>query len=146
MDQAKRIHHLPSFRNEPDSNLSNQWRALAPFLSAPQTEDDYDNLAAFLDHLIDEVGNDESHRLSTLMDTVGTLIEAYDREHFPFSEGRPIEVLKYFMKEYGLTQSDLPELGSQGVVSERLTGKCFQNVRRISALSKRFQLSPSTFF
>ena len=126
--------------------ISKQWRALVPFLSVPQAENDYDNLAAFLDHLIDEVGNDESHPLSTLMDTVGTLIEAYDREHFSFSEGSPIEALKYLMKEHGLTQSDLSELGSQGVVSEILTGKRFLSVRQIKALSKRFQLSPLTFF
>ena len=72
--------------------------AISPFLSAPHTEDEYDNLSAFLDKLIDDVGNDESHPLAVLMDTVGTLIEAYDKEHFPFSEDDPIDVLKHLMK------------------------------------------------
>ncbi len=127
------------------SEISNKWQSLAPFLSAPHTEGEYDNLAAFLDQLIDEVGNDESHPLATLMDTVGTLIEAYDKEHFPFSEGDPIDVLRYLMEKHNLAQSDMPELGSQGVVSEILSGKRNLNVRQIKLLSKRFHISPSTF-
>ena len=127
------------------SEISNKWRPLAPFLSAPHTEDEYDNLSAFLDKLIDEVGNDESHPLAVLMDTVGTLIEAYDKEHFPFSEGDPIDVLKHLMEKHSLTQSDLSELGSQGVVSEILSGKRNLNVRQIKLLGKRFHISPSTF-
>ena len=95
--------------------------------------------------MIDDVGNDESHPLATLMDTVGTLIEAYDEERFPFSEGNPLDVLKYLIKKHHLSQSDLPELGSQGVVSEILSGKRSLNVRQIKLLSKRFHISPSTF-
>ena len=127
------------------SEISNKWQPLAPFLSAPHTEAEYDNLSAFLDQLIDEVGNDESHPLAALMDTVGTLIEAYDKEHFPFSEGDPIDVLRYLMEKHNLAQSDMSELGSQGVVSEILSGKRNLNVRQIKLLSKRFHISPSTF-
>ncbi len=127
------------------SEISNRWQPLAPFLSIPHTDVEYDNLSAFLDQLIDDVGNDESHPLAALMDTVGTLIEAYDADHFPFSEGEPLDVLKYLIKKHHLTQSDLPELGSQGVVSEILSGKRSLNVRQIKLLSKRFHISPSTF-
>jgi len=127
------------------NEISNKWQPLAPFLSVPHTEVEYDNLSAFLDQLIDDVGNDESHPLAALMDTVGTLIEAYDEEHFPFSEGNPLDVLKYLIKKHHLTQSDLPELGSQGVVSEILSGKRSLNIRQIKLLSKRFHISPSTF-
>ena len=56
------------------------------------------------------------------------------------------EMLQYLMEEHGLTQSDLPEVGSQGVVSEILRGKRELNVRQIRALSKRFNVSPSVFF
>ena len=37
------------------------------------------------------------------------------------------------MDEHGLTQSDLPEVGSQGVVSEIIHGKRELNVRQIRA-------------
>ncbi|MEA3436824.1 MAG: transcriptional regulator [Thermodesulfobacteriota bacterium] len=127
------------------SEILNKWQPLAPFLSVPHTEAEYDNLSTFLDQLFDEVGNDDFHPLAALMDTVGTLIEAYDKEHFPFLEGDPIGVLKYLMANHDLTQSNLPELGSQGVVSEIVSGKRSLNVRQIKLLSKRFHMSPSTF-
>lgn len=126
--------------------ISNQWRSLAPLLSVPQTKTEYDNLVNLLDHLIDAVGNNESHPLASLMDTIGTLIESYEDEHYPFSQGNPLEALKYLMEVNGLTQSDLPEVGSQGVVSEVISGKRGLNVRQIRILSKRFNVSPSTFF
>ena len=49
------------------------------------------------------------------------------------------------MDEHGLTQSDLPEIGSQGVVSEVLNRKCELNVRQIRALATRFGVSPAAF-
>ncbi len=125
--------------------LSNQWQAFAPILTVPHTEEEYDQLAVFLDHLLDEVEDNENHPLASLVDIVGALIEIYDKEHFPFSEGDPISALKYLMEEHCLTQSDLPELGTQGVVSEILSGKRRLNIRQIHSLSERFGLSPSTF-
>ena len=127
------------------NQLMPQWQQLSPLLSVPHTEEEYDHLVVFLDQLVDEVGNDEGHPLASLMETVGTLIEAYDHQHYPFSGGSPLEALKYLMKEQGLTQSDLPEIGSQGVVSEVLAGKRQLNTRQIQALSQRFQVSPATF-
>ena len=49
------------------------------------------------------------------------------------------------MDEHGLTQSDLPEIGSQGVVSEVLNGKRDLNVRQIRALAARFGVSAAVF-
>ena len=44
-----------------------------------------------------------------------------------------------------LKQSDLPEIGSQGVVSEILSGKRELNVRQITQLATRFGVSPTLF-
>jgi len=49
------------------------------------------------------------------------------------------------MEEHGLRQSDLAEVGSQGVVSEILNGKRELNVRQIRELAKRFHISPAVF-
>jgi HTH-type transcriptional regulator / antitoxin HigA len=49
------------------------------------------------------------------------------------------------MEEHGLTQKDLPELGSQGVVSEILAGRRALNVRQIQALATRFGVDPGAF-
>ena len=44
---------------------------------------EYQRLTALLDNLIDEVGEDESHPLASLMEVVGVLIERYEDEHVP---------------------------------------------------------------
>ncbi|MNR66199.1 Antitoxin HigA [compost metagenome] len=50
------------------------------------------------------------------------------------------------MQEHGLTQSDLPEIGAQSVVSDILNGKRQLNVRHIRALAERFQVPTDVFF
>ncbi len=49
------------------------------------------------------------------------------------------------MDEHGLTQSELPEIGSQGVVSEILNGKRELNARQIRALGMKFKVSAAVF-
>ena len=59
------------------------WRPLSSTIVVPQTEQEYEELVRLLDRLIDEVGEDESHPLASLMDVVGVLIERYEDEHVP---------------------------------------------------------------
>ena len=113
---------------------------------AIRSETDYDRAAALLNRLLDEVGTDEAHPLYELLDTLGTIIHAYEETHYPIPESDGPEVLQYLMDEHGLKQSDLPEIGSQGVISEILRGKRGLNVRQIQLLSKRFGVSPAVFF
>ena len=98
-----------------------------------------------LDSLIDEVGNNENHPLTSLMETIGTLIETYESQYINETEGNSIDALNAFIEEHGLKQSDLSEIGSQGVVSEILSGKRQLNVRQIKILSNRFKVSPAVF-
>jgi hypothetical protein len=42
---------------------------------------DYNKLVHLLDSLIDEVGNNENHPLTSLMETIGTLIETIQKTH-----------------------------------------------------------------
>ena len=42
------------------------------------------------------------------------------------------------MAEHGLRQSELPEIGSQGVVSEVLSGRRALNLRQVKAFARRF--------
>lgn len=44
------------------------------------------------------------------------------------------------MEEHGLRQSDLPEVGTQSVVSDILAGKRSLKLRHVKALSERFHL------
>jgi HTH-type transcriptional regulator/antitoxin HigA len=61
----------------------NAWSSLAGAVFVPHTEEEYRQLVALLDSLIDEVGEDESHPLASLMEIVGVLIENYEAEHVP---------------------------------------------------------------
>ncbi len=124
--------------------LQQHWTAISPLLSL-RNEQEYDRAVECLNRLLDEVGTDEQHPLYTLLDTLGTLIHAYEEEHHPISECSGVDVLRFLMEEHDLTQSDLPEIGSQGVVSEILRGKRELNVRQIRALAKRFHVSPGVF-
>jgi HTH-type transcriptional regulator/antitoxin HigA len=124
--------------------LQQHWTALSPLL-AIRNEHEYDGAVERLNHLLDEVGTDEQHPLYTLLDTLGTLVHAYEEQHHPMPECSGVDVLRFLMDEHGLSQSDLPEVGSQGVVSDILRGKRELNVRQIRALAKRFQVSPAVF-
>lgn len=59
------------------------WSSLAGTVFVPHTEEEYRRLVALLDGLVDEVGEDESHPLASLMEIVGVLIEKYEDEHVP---------------------------------------------------------------
>jgi HTH-type transcriptional regulator/antitoxin HigA len=125
--------------------IAKVWPEIQPIFSVPHNKKDYNKLVNFLDGLIDEVGNKENHPLTSLMETIGNLIETYESQYINEIEGNPIDALNALMEEHGLKQSDLSEIGSQGVVSEVLSGKRQLNVRQIKKLSKRFKVSPAVF-
>ena len=97
-------------------------RSVVP-LGTLRTKKDYDRAVASLDAILDEIGEDEKHPLAELADAIGVFVEKYESEHARIRAASPAAVLKYLMQEHGLRQSDLPEIGSQGVVSEVLVGK-----------------------
>ena len=125
--------------------IAKVWPDIQPIFSVPHNEKDYNKLVNLLDSLIDEVGNNENHPLTSLMETIGSLIETYESQYINEIEGDPIDALNALMEEHGLKQLDLSEIGSQGVVSEILSGKRQLNVRQITMLSKRFKVSPAVF-
>ncbi len=59
------------------------WSTLSEKIFVPHTEEEYNRLVALLDSLIDEVGEDESHPLASLMEIIGVLIENYENAHIP---------------------------------------------------------------
>lgn len=125
-------------------DLQAHWATIGPILSI-RNEREYDLAVRRLNQLLDEIGINERHSLYGLLDTLGTLIHAYEETHFPVPECSGADMLRCFMEEHGLAQSDLPEVGSQSVVSEILNGKRELNIRQIRALAKRFHVSPAVF-
>lgn len=124
--------------------LKTHWLGLRPILTI-RNEREYDQAVARLNLLLDEIGTNEKHPLYSLLDTLGTLIHAYEEKNITLPDASGGEMQQFFMEEHGLTQSDLPEVGSQGVISEILNGKRELNVRQIRALAKRFHVSPGVF-
>lgn len=114
-------------------------------LGVIRSKREYDRAIAALDAIIDEIGEDEAHPLAELAEALSVFIEAYDKAHYSTPAPSPREMLRFLMEQHGLGQSDLPEIGSQGVVSEILSGKRGLNVRQISRLAKRFNVSSSVF-
>ena len=125
--------------------IAKVWPVVREVFTVPHNNKQYKKLVSFLDSVIDEVGEDENHPLASLMETLGSLIESYESQHVPELSGDPIHTLKSLMKEHGLKQADMKEIGSQGVVSEVLSGKRSLNSRQIKALSERFGVSPAVF-
>jgi len=125
--------------------IAKVWPVVRDVFTVPHNDKEYKKLISFLDSVIDEVGEDETHPLASLMETLGSLIESYESHHVPELSGNPIDTLKALMKEHDLKQADMKEIGSQGVVSEVLSGKRPLNSRQIKALSKRFGVSPAIF-
>ena len=87
--------------------IANVWPTIRDVFSVPHTEDEYENLVSFLDALIDEIGENEDHPLSALMETIGNLIETYEKDNLAQPMSSPAETLCYLMAEHGLKQSDL---------------------------------------
>jgi HTH-type transcriptional regulator / antitoxin HigA len=119
-------------------------KSLGPFL-AIHTEQEYDKAVARLNALVDGIGDNPKDPRYRLIETLSVLIEAYDREHRSLPEASGVDVIRFLMEGHGLTQKDLPEIGSQGVVSEVLAGYRTLNVRQIQALAERFGVGPAAF-
>jgi HTH-type transcriptional regulator / antitoxin HigA len=115
---------------------------LRPITSRAQ----YAEAVRVLNALLDAGAANEEHELAGLVDALGEFIEGYDELHYVLSDASPADVLRELMSQHDIKQSDFPEIGSQGVVSELLNGKREINTRQIRAVSERFGISPALFF
>ena len=65
------------------SKATDAWSSLANKIYVPHSDEEYRQLVSLLDSLVDEVGENESHPLASLLEVVGVLIEKYEDEHVP---------------------------------------------------------------
>lgn len=129
------------------TDITTHFQALSSFVPLRPIRDaaDYEVAVASLNRLLDAGAADQEHPLANLVDTLGALIGEYDELHYPGDAVTPVAMLRFLMEQHGLTQAGLPEIGSQGVVSEIINGKRELNVRQIRALAARFQVPPGVF-
>src|ERR1022692_1695692 len=78
---------------------------------------------------------DEGDRL----DVLTTLVEAYERAHFPMDLPDAVEAIKFRMEQSGLTVKDLePVIGRKNRVYEVLSRRRALTLRMIEGLHTRF--------
>jgi antitoxin component HigA of HigAB toxin-antitoxin module len=100
--------------------------------------------------LMREAGSLDGHNrtaVSQYLSAVIPFIEQYEKREFPIGPATPEEVLAFLMEQRDLSQYDLAkQLGGQSVVSQILRGKRRLTREHIERLSKRFKVTPATFY
>ena len=75
------------------------------------------------------------------LDVLVTLVEAYERRHYPIDFPDPVEAIKFRMEQQGLTVEDLvPVIGRKNRVYEVLAGKRPLTLRMIENLHETFSI------
>lgn len=98
-----------------------------------KTEEDYKEALKLADELFDaKADTPDGDKLELIV----TLIEIYEKEHFPIDNPSPLEAIKFRMDQMGLLPKDLvPFIGSKSKVSEILSGKRTLSLNMIRQLS-----------
>ncbi|MEH1795061.1 MULTISPECIES: helix-turn-helix domain-containing protein [unclassified Nostoc] len=99
-----------------------------------RTQADYQEALREIELLFDAVPNTpECDRL----DILSTLVEAYEKAHFPIEKPDPIEAIQYYMDTRGWSRRDLEScLGSRARVSEILSRKRSLTLEMIRKLNQ----------
>ncbi len=131
--------------NEKLQQALEHWDAVAPLIQRPESERDYETLVEQLEEAMTMGGHDTFNPMNGLIESMAHAAQQYEEKFLVNEVGSGVSALKYLMKVHKIKQSDLKEVGSQGVVSEILNGKRSLTVRHIRALARRFAVSPNTF-
>lgn len=124
------------------------WQALykSAGIGPIRSKAQYERMIALLEMLLDETrGARRQASIEGLIDIVAHFVEAYETRHHPIPDCPANEMLRHFMEQRELKQSDLPEIGNQAKVSEILAGKRKLNTRQIKALAERFKINAAVF-
>jgi len=106
-----------------------------------KTEQDYNLALERVNILFDAKPNtDEADELDILV----TLIEKYEKIHYPIPEPDPIEAIKFMMEQNGLTDADLGVLlNSRSRVSELFKRKRALTIKQIRILTEELHIPAS---
>ena len=123
---------------------------VAPFLEGINNEKEYQQALDATELLYRTIDDNPNDPRNLLLDMIAQKIERYEYQTDPVlsqwdQQDGTIALIKVLMRQHGLTQAELPEIGSQGVVSEVLNGKRPLNLRQMKNLAERFDL-PVTLF
>lgn len=125
------------------TDIAAPWLALNTALGIAMPigdEAQYLRLHAFAEELAEQLPDDASDPLWGLVSLLADRIREYENRVHPWPDLAPHEFLGALMTEHGLLQKDLPEVGTQSVVSEILSGKRTLNLRQVKAIAARFHV------
>lgn len=75
------------------------------------------------------------------LDVLATLVDAYEKEHFPIDAPDPVEAIKFRMEQLDLDRKDLePFLGSRARVSEVLNKRRRLSLAMIRSLHENLDI------
>ncbi|MDQ3511765.1 MAG: helix-turn-helix domain-containing protein [Pseudomonadota bacterium] len=129
--------------------IAQSWQAFKETTGLGHISDEgrYDQVMALMDCLLEDGAMEDAHPLNDLFMLAADLVHQYEQEKYPLPELSGLQMLRFLMEQHELRQSDLAEeIGSQGVVSEIISGKRELNKNHIAALSKQFSVSSAAFF
>ena len=121
------------------------WNMVSPVVDTPSNQEEYELLLNHIEEMMTYVRNSHNVHLAGLLKTMSNAAKEYEQNSLFQVKGNGLLSLRYLVKLHQIKQSDLKEIGSQGVVSEILNGKRALTLRHVRALSKRFNVSPGTF-
>lgn len=121
------------------------WNMVAPVIDTPKSIEDYDELLINIKDAMELIDNRDSSMLSGLINAMAKAARGYENSIILDQQNNALSALKFLIKLHRIKQSELKEIGSQGVVSEILNGKRTLTIRHVKELSKKFCISPNVF-
>ena len=114
-------------------------------VTSVRTENDYAQVRATIDALLDEIGDDENHPLADVLDYLADQVKAYEDENYQIPEAEPKEVLRFLMDQHGLKQEDLGDCAPQSRISDILSGRRSISKEIAKRLARRFHVRVDVF-
>lgn len=128
------------------STAISHWHHVEPYAKIPSTKTEYRKQMTMLDELIALAQQKKDKHISNLIQLIARNIQIYENQHFPLDQVTSADVLAFLMEEHGLSQIELPEIGSQSLVSKILKGERQLTAKQIGRLANRFHISPAVFY
>jgi HTH-type transcriptional regulator/antitoxin HigA len=106
---------------------------------------DYENTLEVIDTL---VGHELTDEQELYLDTLSTLVDAYENEHYAMETHgmSPVEALKFLMEQHDMTADDIGRLlGERTLGSKILRRKRKIGLKYARTLAKKFAVDVSVF-
>jgi HTH-type transcriptional regulator/antitoxin HigA len=110
-----------------------------------ETEKENRVAVRLLEELVTAAGERSREELA-LMDLLASLVDQFERRHYPVEKPEPRALLQYLLEHNHLKPADIADLmGGRSRVSDVLAGKREISKEQAKKLGERFRISPAAF-